>query len=149
MAQEHGDHITQGASLGAGTRFDRVEQPSGHPEIEGDPARLGFAVVGHASILEASVRVSRAYPGQTGGMTESALAEERRRLLGAALRELRLRHGLTQQRLADISGIDRKSIVRAEAGQRAMNIDRLWLLADSLHVTLSELVSHAEAGDAS
>lgn len=82
-------------------------------------------------------------------MTESALAEERRRLLGAALRELRLRHGLTQQRLADISGIDRKSIVRAEAGQRAMNIDRLWLLADSLHVTLSELVSHAEAGDAS
>lgn len=82
-------------------------------------------------------------------MKEDALIEQRRQHLGSALRELRRRRGLSQQQLADLAGVDRKSVVRAEAGQHAMNVDRLWLLADSLSVSLSELAWLAEQGLAS
>lgn len=67
--------------------------------------------------------------------------------MGAALRHLRLRHGWSQQALADLAGVDRKTVNRAEAGHGDLSMTRLWLLADSLMVSLTEIIELAEASE--
>ena len=64
---------------------------------------------------------------------------QRRYDLGTAIFQRRRDLGLTQDELAAITGFDRKSINRVENGAHAITLDRLWLIADALHVTLGDL----------
>jgi len=47
--------------------------------------------------------------------------------------------GLTQDKLADLVGCDRKSINRLETGAHAVTLDRLWPVAEALQVSIGEL----------
>ncbi|MFD4740639.1 helix-turn-helix transcriptional regulator [Streptomyces virginiae] len=67
-------------------------------------------------------------------------APARRRVIGARLREARTVAGLSQERLAEMAGIDRKTVVRLEGGTSDARLT-VWLrLARALGVSLAELV---------
>ena len=60
------------------------------------------------------------------------------------LRELREAKGLTQQELADATGIDRASIVKYEGGSRQPPYDKIKILADFFHVPIETLMGEGE-----
>lgn len=47
---------------------------------------------------------------------------------------------LSQEKLGELTGLDRKTINRVEQGAHATLIDHLLLIADALHVPLTDLV---------
>jgi transcriptional regulator with XRE-family HTH domain len=65
---------------------------------------------------------------------------QRRRAIGDNIRAERTRQKLTQERLAEQAGLDRKTVNRIEQGTHATLIDHLLLIADALDVPLSDLV---------
>jgi transcriptional regulator with XRE-family HTH domain len=65
---------------------------------------------------------------------------ERRRAIGDNIRAERTRRKLTQERLAEAAGLDRKTINRIEQATHATLIDHLILIADALGVPLGDLV---------
>ena len=62
-------------------------------------------------------------------------------VVGANLRRLRTRRGLSLERLAQISGVSRAMLGQIELGQRAPTINVLWKIARALEVTFSALIS--------
>jgi transcriptional regulator with XRE-family HTH domain len=66
--------------------------------------------------------------------TEIELAA--RRAIGSRIAELRKQRGLTQQELAEASGILCNNISRVEAGRYNVTLDTLSKLAAALSVTL-------------
>lgn len=65
---------------------------------------------------------------------------QRRRVIGDHVRAERTRQKLTQERLAELVGLDRKTVNRIEQGAHATLIDHLLLIADALNVPLADLV---------
>lgn len=65
----------------------------------------------------------------------------RRRAIGDAIRAARGRRRLSQEKLGELAGLDRKTINRVEQGVHATSIDHLLLIADALGVPLPELVT--------
>jgi transcriptional regulator with XRE-family HTH domain len=81
---------------------------------------------------------SPASPVTTHAATEAAdLAP----VVGANLRRLRTRRGLSLERLAQISGVSRAMLGQIELGQSAPTINVLWKIARALEVTFSALIS--------
>jgi transcriptional regulator with XRE-family HTH domain len=70
----------------------------------------------------------------------AALAQRRRERLGDNVRRHRQALGWTQDELAHHAGVDRKSINRIEKAAYSPSIDRLFLVADALGVTGSQLL---------
>jgi transcriptional regulator with XRE-family HTH domain len=68
----------------------------------------------------------------------------RHRALGDAVRELRKARNLTQEALADSSGLTTNYVGDAERGERNVSVRALWSLADGLGVPASELLREAE-----
>ncbi|MGA6223445.1 helix-turn-helix domain-containing protein [Streptomyces umbrinus] len=64
----------------------------------------------------------------------------RRRAIGGQIRAERKRQKLTQERLGELAGLDRKTINRVERARHATSIDYLLLIADALKVPLAHLV---------
>lgn len=62
-------------------------------------------------------------------------------LLGQQIRELRKAQGLSQEALATKCGLDRTYIGGIERGERNVAIRNLAVIAESLNVSLSELLS--------
>lgn len=62
-----------------------------------------------------------------------------KRSLGLRIRQLRMSKGLTQEQLADLSGISRQYIGDVERGERNIAIVNIEKIARALGVTLSEL----------
>jgi transcriptional regulator with XRE-family HTH domain len=60
--------------------------------------------------------------------------------LGRRLRELRDKRGLSQTQLADMAEIGRAHLSQIENGAVAVRIDTLYVLAQALHLSLSELL---------
>lgn len=58
---------------------------------------------------------------------------------GERLRLARQRAGYTQEALADAMGVSWNTIHRMEYAQAAMGIDKLFLIADILHIGVQEL----------
>lgn len=46
--------------------------------------------------------------------------------------------GLTQEELAELAGVDRKSISRMETGAYSPSLDRVWRVADALQISLAD-----------
>jgi transcriptional regulator with XRE-family HTH domain len=65
---------------------------------------------------------------------------QRRRAIGDNIRAERKRQKLTQERLAERAGLDRKTVNRIEQGTYATLIDHLLLLANALDIPLADLV---------
>jgi transcriptional regulator with XRE-family HTH domain len=64
----------------------------------------------------------------------------RRRTVGARIRQAREARELSQEKLAELSGLGRVTIVRTELGLQSARLDHLYLIADALGVPLSHLV---------
>ena len=62
-------------------------------------------------------------------------------IVGANLRRLRTRRGLSLERLAQISSVSRAMLGQIELGQSAPTINVLWKIARALEVTFSALIS--------
>lgn len=65
---------------------------------------------------------------------------QRRRVVGGRIRHAREGRRLSQERLAEASGLARVTVVRIELGLQAARLDHLYLIADALGVPLSQLV---------
>lgn len=69
------------------------------------------------------------------------------------IKKLRMARGLTQQQLADITGIDRAAIARYESGDRTPPISKMKIIAEALNVSLDALAGYDSysqaAGDSS
>lgn len=77
----------------------------------------------------------------TGGAEE---ATDLTPILGANLRRLRIRRGLSLERLARASGVSRAMLGQIELGQSTPTINVVWKIARSLGVPFSALISHCE-----
>jgi transcriptional regulator with XRE-family HTH domain len=62
-----------------------------------------------------------------------------RRRIGARVRALRAARGLSQERLAELAEVSRKSVYRTELATHAASIDVLIRVARALGVPLREL----------
>lgn len=71
----------------------------------------------------------------------------RRKALGAALAAARQKAGLTQDELADASGVSRPTISRIEQGTSSISSDRLWDLAYACGTTPADLFGEAQADE--
>ncbi|HVH47174.1 MAG TPA: helix-turn-helix domain-containing protein [Labilithrix sp.] len=81
-----------------------------------------------------------AYP--LNGRSESDLAP----VVGANLRRLRMRRGLSLEKLSQRSGVSRAMLGQIELGQSAPTINVLWKIARALEVTFATLIQAREAG---
>lgn len=62
-------------------------------------------------------------------------------VLGARIRDLRKARGWSQERFADICGVHRTYMGHLERGEKNVSFNTLSRLADSLGITIAELVS--------
>ena len=70
-------------------------------------------------------------------------------MFGERIAELRRRHGLSQQEVANLLGVTRQTVSNWECGQGAPTIDKAMALARTYHMSLDELVDpdfDADAG---
>lgn len=65
----------------------------------------------------------------------------RRRIIGDRLREARLRANLTQEALAELVGVDHKTVHRVEYGTSDPSLGLLLRIAVAVNVPLAELVA--------
>jgi len=65
-------------------------------------------------------------------------------VFAAVLVEAREKAGLSQKKLADLSGVGRSGIVTIEAGQRLPSIWLCKMLADGLKISLADLIAEVE-----
>ncbi|MFI1485820.1 helix-turn-helix transcriptional regulator [Streptomyces sp. NPDC020747] len=68
---------------------------------------------------------------------------DRRRLLGHRIADLRRQAELSQEQLANLAGMERRSIQRYENAQRDPQFSDLLLIAHALRVHVSDLL-HSE-----
>jgi transcriptional regulator with XRE-family HTH domain len=71
-----------------------------------------------------------------------------RALIAWNLRRLRVKRGLSQERLAFDSGVDRSYVGGLERHEENPTVDLLDRLAETLEVPLAELLKQPRAGDA-
>lgn len=64
----------------------------------------------------------------------------RRQAIGDNIRAARTAQRLSQEKLAELAGLDRKTVNRVEQATYATSIDHLLLIADALGVPLADLV---------
>ncbi|MEV5770059.1 helix-turn-helix transcriptional regulator [Streptomyces antimycoticus] len=64
---------------------------------------------------------------------------QQRRRVGSRVRELREARELSQERLGELAGLDRKTIYRVELAQYGTSIDHLALIARALGVEIVAL----------
>ncbi len=67
-------------------------------------------------------------------------------VVGVNLRRLRMRRGLSLEKLAQKSGVSRAMLGQVELGQSAPTINVLWKIARALDVTFATLIQAREAG---
>jgi transcriptional regulator with XRE-family HTH domain len=63
------------------------------------------------------------------------------RLVGANLRRVRRRQGLSMSRLSDASGVSRAMLSQVERGKSSPTISLLWRITQALGISLSDLLA--------
>jgi transcriptional regulator with XRE-family HTH domain len=107
---------------------------------------LGLVKKKKASATVATQRVEKAVHVEEAPVAPAAAAPSQEAtdlapVVGANLRRLRTRRGLSLERLAQISGVSRAMLGQIELGQSAPTINVLWKIARALEVTFSALIS--------
>lgn len=64
----------------------------------------------------------------------------RRRAIGDNVRAVRTARGLSQEKLGELTGLDRKTVNRIEQGTHSTLLDHLLLIAHALDVPPAELM---------
>lgn len=71
--------------------------------------------------------------------------QQRRVTFGAVVRARRMSLGMSQEELAAKARWSRQSIVRIETAAHSPNLDRVFVLADALDMSLTELFTDVDA----
>ena len=66
-----------------------------------------------------------------------------RQAVGGAIRRLRKERGLTQEQLADRSGVDRTVLIDVELGRQGLLYERLFDIAEALDLPVVDLFADA------
>ena len=66
--------------------------------------------------------------------------QQRRLAFGKSMKKIRIQAKISQERLAEIAGLDRKTISRIENGHLSPSLDNLWAIADALDMQAYELL---------
>ncbi len=85
---------------------------------------------------------TRQRPADTGGGTSDQLAG----IIAENIRSFRLRHGLSVEALARLSGADQTTLQEIESSRGRPNIATLWTIAKALDVPFSSLLSRGSSG---
>lgn len=85
--------------------------------------------------------VQRAIEGEGAAAPDGADTADLTPILGANLRRLRMRRGLSLERLAKASGVSRAMLGQVELGQSTPTINVVWKIARALGVPFSALIS--------
>ncbi len=64
--------------------------------------------------------------------------------LGVVIRDARKRLNISQEKLAESAKLHRNALGRIERSEVGLNLTTLWLIADAIGMTASELVHEAE-----
>jgi transcriptional regulator with XRE-family HTH domain len=64
------------------------------------------------------------------------------RAVGERIKEIRKKKGLTQDQLADRTGLNRAHLYRLESGKQSMTLRTLKLIADTLGVRARDLIGN-------
>src|SRR5512147_1360480 len=67
-------------------------------------------------------------------------------VLGANLRRLRMRRGLSLEKLSRLSGVSRAMLGQIELGQSAPTVNVLWKISTALGVPFSALIGSKQSG---
>jgi transcriptional regulator with XRE-family HTH domain len=67
-----------------------------------------------------------------------------RRAFGDSVRSHRQRLGISQEALAELSGLHRTYVSSVERGQRNVGLDNVYILAKALQTTVVELFTEAD-----
>jgi transcriptional regulator with XRE-family HTH domain len=120
-------------------RTGQAASPVGdEPELDGDTD----AEAGTAEAADAVASGEAWGYEQAHGETPADLAP----VVGGNLRRLRVRRGLSLERLSKASGVSRAMLGQIELGQSAPTINVLWKIARALDVTFSTLISTRSEG---
>jgi transcriptional regulator with XRE-family HTH domain len=85
-------------------------------------------------------------PGDWAYQPEGEAAQDLAPIVGVNLRRLRMRRGLSLEKLAQKCGVSRAMLGQIELGQSAPTINVLWKIARALDVTFATLIQAREAG---
>src|SRR6478736_4699987 len=83
---------------------------------------------------------------EAGRVGEDSAATDLTPVVGKNLRRLRMRRGLSLERLSQASSVSRAMLGQIELGQSAPTINVLWKVARALNVTFATLIQAREAG---
>lgn len=72
------------------------------------------------------------------------MALTRSEAFGLAVRQTRVKHGLSQEEAALASGIDRAYLGHIERASKSPTLKTIWKITDALDTPLSELAALAE-----
>lgn len=73
--------------------------------------------------------------------------QTRKKALGLRIKEFRERKNLTQEKLAEMVGIDPKHLSRIENGRNYPSVDTLEKLVDNLNVTFEDIFEFGHLTD--
>jgi transcriptional regulator with XRE-family HTH domain len=62
------------------------------------------------------------------------------RAVGERIRRLRLKKGITQDQLAELTRLNRVHLYRLENGRQSMTLNTLKIIADTLEVPVRDLI---------
>jgi transcriptional regulator with XRE-family HTH domain len=88
-------------------------------------------------------------PGAPGQTDDAGDAADLTPTVGANLRRIRLRRGLSLDRLAQASGVSRAMLSQVELGRSTPTINVVWRIARALALPFSTLIAASEARSAS
>ncbi len=89
-------------------------------------------------------RARRTLPGPTE--SEMAPTADLAPVVGGNLRRLRVKRGLSLEKLSRLSGVSRAMLGQVELGQSAPTINVLWKISTALGVPFSALIGSKQAG---
>lgn len=66
---------------------------------------------------------------------------------GQVVRKIRLEKGISQEMLADLSGLHRTYMSDVELGKRNVSLENIDRIANALEVSISEIFKQIESGE--
>ena len=89
-------------------------------------------------------QLETATPPRTASAEDETSSDDLTPVVGANLRRLRLKRGLSLERLARASGVSRAMLGQVELGQSTPTINVLWKVARALNVSFSTFLGQRE-----
>ncbi len=103
---------------------------------------------GSRRVLEPQGSAAQEAPGEDLGVERAhpSVSSDLTPVVGANLRKLRVKRGLSLERLSKLSGVSRAMLGQIELGQSAPTINVLWKISVALGVPFSALISNRQGG---